>query len=85
MGVNLDGLFYYTREQVSVMMESPKPVLPRSIVNIGSMALLMHTPDAFAYGKACAHLSTCTAKDFLRHRVRENTILPGIFIIRWLG
>jgi chanoclavine-I dehydrogenase len=78
--VNLDGLFYCNREQVRVMLKSPKTRLPKSIVNIGSMASKMHTPDAFAYGAskaAAAHLSTCIAKDVLQHGIRVNTILPG--------
>lgn len=84
MGVNLDGIFYCNREQVRVMLSSPRSTLPRSIVNIGSMASRMHTPDAFAYGTsktACAHLSTCIAKDVIRHGIRVNTILPGMFFI----
>jgi chanoclavine-I dehydrogenase len=82
MGANLDGVFYCNREQVRVMLKCPKARLPRSIVNIGSMTSKMHTPDAFAYGTskaACAHLSTCIAKDVLQHGIRVNTILPGLF------
>jgi len=88
MGANLDGVFYCNREQVRVILKSPKVGLPRSIVNIGSMASKMHTPDAFAYGAsktACAHLSTCIAKDVLRHGIRVNTILPGMTNSPMLG
>jgi chanoclavine-I dehydrogenase len=83
MGANIDGVFYCTREQVRVMLKSPKAKLPRSIVNIGSMASMMHTPDAFAYGAskaAVAHLSTSIAKDVLKLGIRVNTILPGMKI-----
>jgi chanoclavine-I dehydrogenase len=88
MGANLDGVFYCNREQVRVMLKCPKTRLPRSIVNIGSMASKMHTPDAFAYGAskaACAHLSTCIAKDVLQHGIRVNTILPGLFSLLQLA
>jgi len=81
MGANIDGVFYCNREQVRVMVKSPKAKLPRSIVNIGSMASMMHTPDAFAYGAskaAVAHLSTCISKDVLKLGIRVNVILPGM-------
>jgi len=88
MGANLDGIFYCNREQVRVMVKSPKAQFPRSIVNIGSMASMMHTPDAFAYGAsktAVAHLSTCIAKDVLKLGIRVNTILPGMTNTPMLG
>jgi chanoclavine-I dehydrogenase len=40
MGVNINGIFYSTKAQVRAMVSLPKA--PRSIVNIASMASLVH-------------------------------------------
>jgi len=80
MGVNIDGIFYCTRAQVKAMFGLPKTEFPRSIVNVASLASLLHTPDAFAYGAskaANAHFSSSVARDVLPYGIRVNTVSPG--------
>lgn len=78
-GVNTDGVMRCTREQVRVMSAMPPGSNP-SIVNVSSMASLLHGPSAFAYGAskaACAHFTTCVAKDVYPCGIRANTVSPG--------
>jgi len=80
MGVNIDGIFFCTRAEVKAMIELPKTELPRSIVNVASLASLLHTPDAYAYGTskaANAHFSSSVARDVLPYGIRVNTVSPG--------
>jgi len=78
MGVNLDVIMFCTREEVKAMVALEKQ--PRSIVNVASLASVLHTPDAYAYGaskRACASLSSSVAKDVLPFGIRVNTVSPG--------
>lgn len=80
MSVNIDGIFYCTRAEVKAMVELPKR--RRAIVNVASLASMMHTPDTYAYGaskRACASFSSSVAKDVLPFGIRVNTVSPGIF------
>lgn len=81
IGVNLAGVFHCNRAQVKAMTSLPKG--PRSIVNISSMASLMHGPDCYSYGVSKAgvvYLSTCIAKDVAKFGIRVNTISPCKFV-----
>ncbi|TVY92218.1 Chanoclavine-I dehydrogenase [Lachnellula willkommii] len=78
MAVNIDGIMYCTREQVRAMVALPKE--RRSIVNVASLASVLHTPDAYAYGaskRACASFSSSVAKDMHGFGIRVNTVSPG--------
>jgi chanoclavine-I dehydrogenase len=78
MSVNIDGVMYCTREEVRAMVALPKS--PRTIVNVASLASVLHTPDAYAYGaskRACASLSSSVAKDVHKFGIRVNTVSPG--------
>lgn len=78
MEVNIDGIMYCTREQVRAMVGLPKA--RRSIVNVASLASVLHTPDAYAYGaskRACASFSSSVAKDVHSFGIRVNTVSPG--------
>ena len=63
VGINLEGVFYCSREQIRIMMELPKA--SRSIINIASIALLVYRGDTYGYSalKGVAYLSACLAKD----------------------
>lgn len=77
IGINLAGVFYCNRAQVRAMTGLPRS--PRSIVNISSMASLMHGGDCYSYGVSKAgvsYLSTCIAKDVAKLGIRVNTISP---------
>jgi chanoclavine-I dehydrogenase len=79
ISVNLDGIMYCTREQVRKMVELPKA--PRAIVNVASLASMLHTPDAYAYGAskhACASFTSSVAKDVYKSGIRVNTVSPGM-------
>ena len=83
MSVNIDGIMFSTREQVRAMVALP--LAPRSIVNVASLASVLHTPDAYAYGaskRACASFSSSVAKDVLEFGIRVNTVSPGMYIGR---
>jgi len=78
MGVNINGIFYCTRAEVKAMVGLPKS--PRSIVNISSMASMIHGADAYAYlvsKHGVAALTTGVAKDVLPFGIRVNTISPA--------
>ncbi|KAF2022759.1 chanoclavine-I dehydrogenase [Setomelanomma holmii] len=78
MGINLDGVFFCTREQVRAMVALPKA--PRSIVNIASIAALIHAADTYAYStskNAVVHLSQAMSKDGLPFGIRINALSPG--------
>jgi len=78
MGINLDGVFFSTREQIRAMIALPKA--PRSIVNIASIAAMVHGPDTYGYSTSKAsvvHFSQSVAKDVLSHGIRVNAISPG--------
>jgi len=78
MGVNINGIFYSTRAEVKAMVSLPKA--PRAIVNIASMASLVHGGDVYAYGvskRAVASLSTSIAKDVLPFGIRVNAVSPA--------
>jgi chanoclavine-I dehydrogenase len=80
MSVNIDGIMFSTREQVRAMVALP--LAPRSIVNVASLASVLHTPDAYAYGaskRACASFSSSVAKDVLDFGIRVNTVSPGMY------
>ncbi|KAK3176382.1 hypothetical protein OEA41_007705 [Lepraria neglecta] len=79
LGTNLAGVFYCTRAQVKGMMDLPRE--PRSIVNVASIASLMHGGDCFSYGVSkvgVAYLSTSVAQDVLSHNIRVNTVSHGV-------
>jgi chanoclavine-I dehydrogenase len=79
LSVNLNGIMYCTRAQVRAMVAMPKGSNP-AIVNVSSMASLLHGPSAFAYGAskaACAHVTACVAKDVYPFGIRANTVSPG--------
>jgi len=78
MGINLDGVFFCSREQIRAMVALPKA--PRSIVNIASIAALVHGADTYGYSTSKAgvvHLTKSIAKDVLPHGIRVNSISPG--------
>ncbi|KAJ9662021.1 hypothetical protein H2198_001563 [Neophaeococcomyces mojaviensis] len=78
IGVNLNGVFFSTRAEVQAMVKLDKA--PRSIVNIASMASMVHGPDCYAYGvskRAVASLSTSVSKDVLPFGIRVNTVSPS--------
>ncbi|KAJ0414319.1 short chain dehydrogenase/oxidoreductase CpoX2 [Aspergillus carlsbadensis] len=53
----------------------------RAIVNVASLSLMMHHPDAFVYGTskaACAFFSACVAKDVSDFGIRVNCVSPGM-------
>lgn len=78
MGVNLDGIFYCTREQIRAMVNLPPAA--RSIVNVSSVASLRHTPDCYGYGiskVACAHFSESVAQDAAPFGIRVNVVSPA--------
>ncbi|OCK79296.1 NAD(P)-binding protein [Lepidopterella palustris CBS 459.81] len=80
MSVNIDGVMYCTREEVRAMVSLPKEPTGRAIVNVASLASMMHTPDTYAYGaskRACASFSSSVAKDVLGFGIRVNTVSPG--------
>ncbi|KAH8432026.1 chanoclavine-I dehydrogenase easD [Aspergillus melleus] len=86
LSVNLDGVFHATKAQVRAMKDLQKG--DRSIVNIASIASMMHSPDVFAYGAskaACAHFSTSVAKDTLASGIRVNAVSPGATVTPMLG
>lgn len=77
LGVNLAGVFYCNRAQIKAMTGLQKT--PRSIVNIASMASLMHGPDCYSYGVSkagVAYLTNCIAKDVAKLGIRVNTVSP---------
>jgi chanoclavine-I dehydrogenase len=79
LGVNLQGIMYCTRAQVAAMVDAPKGSHP-AIVNVSSIASLLRGPSAFAYGAsktACAHFTSCVAKDIHSFGIRVNTVSPG--------
>jgi len=78
MSVNIDGVMYCTREEVRAMVALP--LEKRCIVNVASLASLLHSPDAYAYGaskRACASFSSSVAKDVFQFGIRVNTVSPG--------
>lgn len=78
LGVNLEGVFFCCREQIRAMVDLPKA--PRSIVNIASIASLLHGPDCFGYGvskSGVAYLTASLAKDVAPHGIRVNAVSPG--------
>lgn len=80
IGVNLNGVFFSTRAEVQAMVKLDKA--PRSIVNIASMASMVHGPDCYAYGvskRAVASLSTSVSKDVLPFGIRVNTVSPCMY------
>lgn len=78
MAVNIDGIMYSTREEVRAMVALPKE--KRCIVNVSSMASVMHGPDTYAYTAsktACVSFSSSVAKDVMPFGIRVNTVSPG--------
>ncbi|EXJ81385.1 hypothetical protein A1O3_07676 [Capronia epimyces CBS 606.96] len=78
IGVNLAGVFYSNRAQIKAMTSLEKR--DRSIVNISSMASLLHGGDCYSYGVSktgVAYLTTCIAKDVKQFGIRVNTISPS--------
>lgn len=78
MNVNLNGVFYCTREEVRVMNQLP--IGDRTIVNVGSIAACSHMPDVFAYGTskgACLYFTQCVAADVISKGIRVNNVSPG--------
>jgi chanoclavine-I dehydrogenase len=78
MGVNLDGIMFCTREQIRAMVPLPKS--PRAIVNVSSLASLMHGADAYGYGAsktACASFTTSVSKDVYSFGIRVNAVSPS--------
>lgn len=55
---------------------------PASVINIGSMAAILPLSRVYTYSmtKAAVHnLSRNLARDWARHRIRVNTLVPGFF------
>ena|ERR1700722_2805376 len=52
IGINLEGVFYCSREQIRVMMELPRA--SRGIVNITNITSLVHGGDTYGYGASKA-------------------------------
>ncbi|OCK75161.1 short chain dehydrogenase/oxidoreductase CpoX2 [Lepidopterella palustris CBS 459.81] len=78
MGINLAGVFYCNRAQVKAMAALPRS--PRSIVNIASLASLMHGGDCYSYGiskAGVAYLTTGLSKDVGAFGIRVNTVSPS--------
>ncbi|KAI1747966.1 hypothetical protein F4782DRAFT_543175 [Xylaria castorea] len=78
LGVNINGIMYCTRAQVRAMLELPAGSNP-AIVNVSSLASLLRGPTAFAYGAskaACAHFTSCVAKDVYSFGIRANVVSP---------
>jgi len=78
IGVNLNGVFHSCRAQIEAMLALPQS--PRSIVNIASIAALVHAGDCYGYGAskaAVVYLSQCLAKEVLPSKIRVNIISPG--------
>ncbi|KAJ5678582.1 hypothetical protein N7462_006826 [Penicillium macrosclerotiorum] len=76
--VNMDGVFYCTRAELQAMKDLPSG--SRSIVNVSSIASLVHMPDVYAYGTskgACAYFTTCVAADAFPYGIRVNCVSPG--------
>ncbi|KAH7564382.1 hypothetical protein BM1_01429 [Bipolaris maydis] len=76
--VNSDGIMYCTRAQFRVMYKNPES--NPSIVNLTSMAALLHVGGAYAYStsKAAAeHFTRSSAADGKRFGIRVNGVLPG--------
>ena len=79
MNVNLNGVFYSTRAEIRAMAKMSRDI-PRSVVNIASLASIIHVPGIFAYGTskaAVAHFSIQVAKDVKRFGIRCNAVSPG--------
>ncbi|RYC58835.1 hypothetical protein CHU98_g7376 [Xylaria longipes] len=79
LGVNINGIMYCTRAQVRAMLKLPVGSNP-AIVNVSSLASLIRGPTAFAYGAskaACAHFTSCVAKDVYSFGIRANVVSPG--------
>lgn len=77
--VNLDGVFFATKAEVKAMKSG---LGDRSIVNVSSIASMVHMPDFFAYGTskgACAYFTTCVAVDVISSGIRVNAVSPGEF------
>lgn len=78
IGINLEGVFFCCREEIRAMTALPKA--PRSIVNIASIAALIHGPDCYGYGVSKAGVVYFTgglAKDVAPLGIRVNAISPG--------
>jgi len=78
IAINLNGVFHASRAEVEAMLALPPA--PRSIVNIASIAALVHGPDCYGYGAskaAVVYLSQCLAKEVLPSKIRVNIISPG--------
>ncbi|PSN60464.1 NAD(P)-binding protein [Corynespora cassiicola Philippines] len=77
--VNLHGVMYCTRAQFHVMHKMPKDSNP-AIVNVSSMAALLHQGGGYAYctsKAATEHFTRNAAKDAFRFGIRVNGILSG--------
>ena len=78
IGVNLNGVFYCCREEIAAMLALHKK--PRSIVNVASIAALIHGPDCYAYGvskSSVVYFTAGLAKDVAPCNIRVNCISPG--------
>jgi chanoclavine-I dehydrogenase len=78
LAVNLSGVFYCNRAQIRAMVGLPKS--PRSIVNIASLASMIHSPNCFSYGVSkagIAYLTTSLSKDAAPYGIRVNTVSPS--------
>ena len=70
MGINLESVFYCLREQIRVMMGLPKA--SRGIINVASIASLVHGGDTYGYGVlkgGVTYLSMCLARDIAPHEI----------------
>lgn len=86
VAVNLNGVFYCTRAEIKAMVALPKA--PRGIVNIASIAALVHGPDCYGYGaskNAVVYFSASVAKDVLPLGIRVNSVCPGATNTPMLG
>ncbi len=78
IGVNLNGVFFCCREEIAAMLPLQKK--PRSIVNVASIAALIHGPDCYAYGvskSSVVYFTGGLAKDVAPFGIRVNSVSPG--------
>ena len=76
LNINALGVFLGMQKVGQVMIEKGGG----SIINISSVAGLMGTPGAFAYGAskwAVRGMTKTAAKEFGRHGIRVNSVHPG--------
>jgi NAD(P)-dependent dehydrogenase (short-subunit alcohol dehydrogenase family) len=81
--LNVKSVFFLTQRSLPYLRKAAKAEDPARVVNIGSIAGMMHPPDnAWAYHPAKAavhHLTETIAKALAGENITVNAIAPGIF------